>query len=585
MNDILYYLEFFWIGILLLSVLGVFIRGYWNVLFYILTGVGVFYSGGGFKETGVVILVSLGFKFIYGVFFSGDKKSSKKSSPFKVEILDHRKKKVIIDDINRGVTIFAASGGGKSAGPIYWLTKHFAKEKFAGLVNDYKDYELTEVIYPLFKKNGVDLKVWAVHDVNRSVRINPLDPKYIKTESDLVQIVSCLMLNLFDSVGGNAQFFVNAGASVFSAVAWRLKESYPEKCNIPFVISILLSFNNLHELDDNGNITRAYGKLLDFICESRRATILGNMFLSGLSNERQTGSVMSSLADGLSKLASPELFYLLGEDEFSLDLNASNNRTVLSMINYPKKEMFISPINAMVTECCFGQMSERGREPAFIMLDEAPTLKLAKLGKKVSTLRSYKIAFVYCLQDKIQGLVQWEGREYIIKEVLSNLSVQFFGKINDPETGKYYEKYFDMIKEQQMSYNKGRGGLFEPAKGEERVTTSFKDVSLFKSFEFFKLVPGEFVMFASGIAKKFRFFYEEPEKEMPLPCRQMTPTELDVMYEEILKNGAEFLSTRDKIDIVTTPEENLEQEVNYFDDKEEQDIKIEQEMEEEEYTL
>jgi len=29
---------------------------------------------------------------------------------------------------------------------------------------------------------------------------------------------------------------------------------------------------------------------------------------------------------------------------------------------------------------------------------------------------------------------------------LNNLSYQFFGKVNDPDTGKYYERFFEIVK-------------------------------------------------------------------------------------------------------------------------------------------
>lgn len=545
MQDLILYFEYFWIAILIAVAIGLVIPSFlFGVIYRIALGIGVIYTGGGILEAGVIIGVSLIIQAIYNSIHEKRKKSKQNSdSPFCVEILDHKKKKVVIEDVNRGVSIFAASGGGKSAGPIYWLSKHFAKYKFAGIVNDYKNYELTEVIYPIFKEQGIDLKIWAVHDPNRSVQVNPIAPRYIKVESDLIQITNSLMLNLYPSNGGESQFFVDAAASVLNGVIWRLKEDFPENCNLPFVIALLMSYKALHRVTqtNKGEVIEPFGKLIDFITASPRAQVLANMFLLGISNERQTGSVMSELASGLCKLASPEVFYLLGTDGFDLAINSEENRCVLSVVNNPRNAMFISPINAMIMECCFVQMSERDRDPAFVLLDEARSIKLAELGQKVCTLRSFNVSFVYCLQDKIQGQVQNSGKDYILKEILSNLSVQFFGKVNDPDTAKYYEKYFEMIKEEQKSFSKGDGGFFS-SPSESRTNTSFKDVSLFKSSEFFKFIPGEFVMFSGGIAQRFRFFYTPPKKELPIPVRQITSLELDMMYTELLGKANDFLN-------------------------------------------
>lgn len=546
MQDLIYFIEFYWAILLLIIILILFIKnGYGIVIYCLFIGFLTIYSGGRIIDGVIIGSCIFLINRIYCGIRENRKEAKKPKSPFRATLITDRNKKIIIENVNAGVSIFAASGGGKSVGPIYQLLQHYSENGFAGIVNDYKNYELTDILYPLFKKQGIKVAIWAAHDVNRSVRINPLAPRYIEKESDLKQIAHSLMINLFPSSGGDSQFFVNAATSVFCAVAWRLKEDHPEKCNLPFIISILMSYKALDKEEHAipNPIVKPYGKLIDFITVSPRATVIGNMFLSGIANERQTGSVMSSLADGLSKLASPELFYLLAEDEFNLAINADNNRHVLSVVNYPKNASFITPINAMVMECAFAQMSERDRKPSFVVLDEAPTIRLEKLGTKVSTLRSYNISFVYCLQDKVQGLVQNNGKEYIIKEILANLSVQFMGKVNDPDTGKYYEKFFEMIPEEQFSFNKGDGGFLEGTKGEARTTTSYKDVSLHKSFEFFLLKAGEFVMFSAGKATKFRFKYDDKmAKELPLPSRQITQIELDQNYLKLLEEGAEFIS-------------------------------------------
>lgn len=112
------------------------------------------------------------FLFVFVLLVVFDKSVQKKEDPFFVEILTDKKKKVYLENINTGVAIFGASGAGKSAGPIFWLLKHFAKYDFAGIIYDYKDYELTEIAYPLFKLQQIDFRIFCLHDVNRSVRIS-----------------------------------------------------------------------------------------------------------------------------------------------------------------------------------------------------------------------------------------------------------------------------------------------------------------------------------------------------------------------------------------------------------------------------
>jgi len=52
------------------------------------------------------------------------------------------------------------------------------------------------------------------------------------------------------------------------------------------------------------------------------------------------------------------------------------------------------------------------------------------------------------------------------KAILSNLSYQFFGKVNDPDTAKYYERFFEIVKDPTKSISRGHNLDFDT-----RITT------------------------------------------------------------------------------------------------------------------
>lgn len=473
-----------------------------------------------------------------------------KDRRFVAEIISDKKKIYHISDVNRGIAVFGSSGSGKTAGPIFFLLQHYAKYKFTGIIHDYKDFELTEIAYPLFEREGINFKVFCPHDVNRSVRINPIAPELIDSETTLNGIIKAFVLNLAqtetDSDAG--KFFRDGVESLLAGVIWRLRKDYPDKCNLPFVIAFLLSPENHHEHvkgPDGIILTKPFQKLIDFLCQDKRASLLASVFLTGLSNEREIGSLYSTLAANLRQIATPELFYLLGDNEISLDLNSETNRTVLSFVNKPGSlENIIAPVNAMLIESCFAQMSEHGREPSFAVIDEAPTIKMMELGRRIATLRSYGLSFVYCLQDKVSALSQFYGKEYKIKEILTNLSTQFMGKVNDPDTAKHYEKYFEIIQETQKSFSFSQSEWLVPARSDgTRVTESTRRKSKIEAFEFFQLKQGEFIMFSDGVDKRFRFFYKPPVTRKPALCRSITPTELGENFNSIINEASNFLNT------------------------------------------
>lgn len=491
----------------------------------------------------LIYLVSVVILILINELLGSEDKKDTTPSWRRVELLDDKRRKHYIDDLNRGVAIFGSSGSGKTASVIESIGRHLAKNKMVGIINDYKDYELTEVLYPLFKKENVEFNVFAIHDVERSVRINVIDPSIITTITKLNGVIASLVQNLSqdDADGSTAKFFRDGSESLLSGVIWRLKKDYPQYCNLPFVISLLLAGGDLNEYvkQPNGTIlTQPFQKLINFMNEDPEAALAGATFIRGVASEKQTAVLFSSLAASLRLIASKEMFYLLRENELDLNINAEGNRRILSFINKPGAlENVISPINAMIIEACFTAMSERNREPSFILLDEAPTIKIMGLKTRIATLRSYGVSFIYCMQDKVQGVGQWGGKEYKMKEILTNLSTQFMGKVNDADTAKYYEQFFEIIERETESVSKADSLLNA---GDRRITTSKKERSKVRANEFLRLKQGEFIMFSDGVDDRFRFYYEPSPKLMPPKLREVSESDIENNYRKILNDAKSF---------------------------------------------
>ncbi len=473
-------------------------------------------------------IIGIGFSFTCLKISSNNSEANKCVVP----LISSNNKHYKIENSNLGVFISGASGAGKSCGPIFQLAKHFAENDFAGIINDYKDYELTDILYPLFKNGNVSLHVFALHDLSRSIRINPISPKYLKTDLDILNIVSVLTTNLSqsDDNTGVEKFFYEGTKSLLCGLISRLKDTFPNDCNLPTVIAILLGPTSLDEKDV------PFGKLARFLNNGIHSATLASAFLHGIGNMKQTASLMSTVATHLSKICTPEIFYLLSDDDVDLNINAQESRSVISFINNPKQSEAFSPIIATMIEVCLTQMSVRGRDHSFVLLDEAPTIKLMGLGEKTRTLRSFNIHFVYGIQDKIAGITQFSGKAYKYKEIITNLSTQFFGKVNDPETAADYEKYFELIDITSKSYSRGGGSG-------ERVTISKREVSKHRSHDFFRLKQGEFVMFSGGKDTKFRFKYYNSPQERPPVIRNISQQDIDAHYRKIFDRATSIIQT------------------------------------------
>jgi len=250
--------------------------------------------------------------------------------------------------------------------------------------------------------------------------------------------------------------------------------------------------------------------LIKFLRENLTSRAMADAFISGVGSERQTAGVMSTLANAIKKISTRKIFMVLSADEIPLDINNEKHPSVIALVNNPQKDASLSPVIATITHTISKQMSRRNRKPSFMLLEEASTLRLLNMHRIPATLRSYDIVSVYVLQDKVQNDMMYG--EKASKAILSNLSYQFFGKVNDPDTARYYERFFELVKMPTRSVSKSSGLSFE-----RRITEGEKEVSKRRAEVFFRLKQGEFVVFADGKDRKVRFRRPEIPKGLPKP--------------------------------------------------------------------
>ncbi|MEM9867155.1 MAG: type IV secretion system DNA-binding domain-containing protein, partial [Bacteroidota bacterium] len=292
---------------------------------------------------------------------------------------------------------------------------------------------------------------------------------------------------------GTSKFFTDAAEGLIAGLIWKLKTSYPEYCTLPHLIAI-------YQLLDTDS-------LIAFLESSVTARAMADAFIGGKDSDRQTAGVKSTLANAFKKISTQRIFMALSADEVPLDINSQEKPGVISVVNNPKYESAYSPIIATIVHTITKQMSVRNAKSSFLMMEEAPTIRLLNMHRIPATLRSYNIATVYVMQDKIQNDMMYGDKAS--KAILSNLSYQFFGKVNDPDTAKYYERFFELIKQPTKSISKSSGLTFE-----SRITKGEKEVSKRRADIFFRLRQGEFITFADGKDKKIRFHLDNIIKEM-----------------------------------------------------------------------
>ncbi len=432
-----------------------------------------------------------------------------------------------IANIKRGVSIIGAAGSGKTESVVYNLLEHFSRNSFCGLIHDYKDYELTELAYPLFKNPEIPFYILSFDKIIH--RVNPIAPRYMEKEEDINEISRVIIENLLEQkesgATGVGKFFNDAAQGLISGLIWKLKISFPELCTLPHLIAIY------QYLDTD--------ELIDFLKSNQTSRAFADAFISGKDSERQTAGVKSTLATALMKISSKRIFMALSADDIPLNINNPQNPAVISLVNNPKYDAAYSPVIATVMHTIIKQMSVRHSKSSFLLIEEAPTIRLLNMHRIPATLRSYDIATIYVMQDKIQNDMMYGDKAS--KAILSNLSYQFFGKVNDPDTARYYERFFEIVKDETKTVMRGTGLDFDT-----KISTGEKEIAKIRANVFFSLKQGEFVSYADGKDKKVQFKKQKMKRDLPDATHIFSEREITENYKRIYKEVRSIFMEKDE---------------------------------------
>jgi len=419
-----------------------------------------------------------------------------------------------LDNIKRGASVIGSAGSGKTESVVFGFLKHFEKEGFCGIIHDYKDFELTEMAYPLFKDSDIPFKVISFGKIIH--RVNPIAPRYLENEESVNEVSRVLIENLLEQresgTTGTTKFFNDAAEGLIGGMIWKLKIDYPEFCTLPHLIAI-------YQFLDTDSI-------IQFLETNTTSRAMADAFISGKDSDRQTAGVKSTLANALKRISTQRIFMALSADEVPLNINNEENPGIISVVNNPKFETSYSPVIATIIHTITKQMSVRGQRQSFVLMEEAPTIRLLNMHRIPATLRSYDIATIYVMQDKIQNDMMYGDKAS--KAILSNLSYQFFGKVNDPDTAKYYERFFEIIKDPTKSISRGHNLDFDT-----RITTGEKEIPKIRADVFFRLKEGEFITYADGKDKKVRFKLADIQRELPKDSKQFSQADLAANFERV----------------------------------------------------
>ena len=348
----------------------------------------------------------------------------------------------------RAAIVLGTPGSGKSYAVVNQYIKQQIEKGFAMYLYDFKFPDLSEIAYNhLLNNQGGYEKVPTFYVINfddprRSHRCNPINPDFMTDISDAYESAYTIMLNLNRTwVQKQGDFFVESPIILFAAIIWYLRIYKGGRyCTFPHAVEFL---NKRYE--DIFPILTSYPELENYLSPFMDA------WLGGAQDQLQ-GQIASAKIP-LSRMISPQLYWVMSGDEFTLDINNPDDPKVLVVGNNPDRQNIYGAALGLYNSRIVKLVNKKGQLKSAIIIDELPTIYFKGLDNLIATARSNKVATLLGFQDFSQLKRDYGDKEAAV--VMNTVGNIFSGQVVG-ETAKTLSERFGKVlqKRQSMTINR-----------------------------------------------------------------------------------------------------------------------------------
>lgn len=348
----------------------------------------------------------------------------------------------------RATIVLGTPGSGKSFAVVNNYIKQQIEKGYSMYIYDFKFSDLSTIAYNhmMNHQNGYKVKpqfyVINFDDPRRSHRCNPIHPDFMSDISDAYESAYTIMLNLNKTwVQKQGDFFVESPIILFAAIIWYLRIYKDGKyCTFPHAIELL---NRRYE--DVFPILTSYPELENYLSPFMDAWQGGAM-------EQLAGQIASAKIP-LSRMISPQLYWVMSASEFTLDINNPEEPKILCVGNNPDRQNIYGAALGLYNSRIVKLINKKGQLKSSVIIDELPTIYFKGLDNLIATARSNKVAVCLGFQDFSQLVRDYGDKE--AKVVINTVGNIFSGQVVG-ETAKTLSERFGKVlqKRQSISINR-----------------------------------------------------------------------------------------------------------------------------------
>jgi hypothetical protein len=383
----------------------------------------------------------------------------------------------------RALMVLGTPGSGKSYFVIRHVITQHIRKGFTMFVYDFKFDDLSKIAYNTWIKykhlypKPPKFYVINFDDLTRTHRCNPLEPSAMTDITDASESARTILLGLNKEwIKRQGDFFVESPINFLSAIIWYLKKyKEGEFCTLPHVIELMQA---------------DYDSLFTLLRTEKEIEVLINPFVNAYLNDvmEQLEGQIASAKIAMARLSSPQLYYVLSGNDFTLDINNPEDPKIVCMGNNPQKIQIYGAVLSLFVNRLVKQVNQKGKQKSSLIFDEFPTIYLNNMDNLIATARSNKVATCLGIQDFSQ-LRKDYGREQA--DVIMNITGNIVSGQVTGDTAKQLSERFGKIMQdrESLSINSGDTSISRSKQLESAVPPS--KISSLSSGEFVGMVADD----------------------------------------------------------------------------------------------
>jgi hypothetical protein len=437
----------------------------------------------------------------------------------------------------RALLVIGTPGAGKSYFVIRHIITQHIQKGFSMFIYDFKYDDLSIIAYNALLKYShhytVAPKFYVIEFDKIVHRCNPLDPVTMEDITDASESSRTIMLGLNrDWIKKQGDFFVESPINFVTAIIWFLRKYEGGiYCTLPHVIELM-------QLD--------YKVMFPLLRTEPEIDVLINPFESAYRHEawEQLEGQIASAKIGMARLSSPQLYYVLSGNDFTLDINNPKEPKVVCMGNNPQKQQIFGAVLSLYIARVIKLVNKKGKLKSSLIFDEFPTVYFNNIDSLIATARSNKVATTVAVQDYSQ-LKKDYGRDQaeVIMNIVGNvISGQVVG-----ETSKLLSERFGRIVQERTSISINRSDTSVSRSTQLDAAIPPSKIASLSSGEFVGMVADdpqqkiELKLFHAEILNDHVALQKEEAAFKPIPSIRQ------VSVEEIRNN---YLAVKEEIKII-----------------------------------